>query len=78
MRGQRRILEKLLQRIESYCKGDFIIGGVDALMTFAANVNAYIELFFREPLSEAFSAMHFSWDEMVKGERYQPAAAGAG
>ena len=47
-------------------------------MAFTANMNADVELFLRESFSEALSAMHFSRDEMVKGERYYPTAASAG
>lgn len=47
-------------------------------MAFTAYVNTDVELFLRKPFSEALSAMHFSRDEMVKGERYYPATASAG
>ena len=47
-------------------------------MAFTTYVNTDVELFLRESFSKALSAMHFSWDEMVKGERYHPAAASAG
>ena len=49
-----------------------------ALVAFTANVNANVELFLRKSFSEALTAMHFSRDEMVKGERYYPATASAG
>ena len=47
-------------------------------MAFTANVNTNIQLFLREFFSEALSTMHFSWDEMVKSERYHPATACTG
>ena len=47
-------------------------------MAFTANMNTDVELFLRESFSKALSAMHFSRNEMVKGERYHPAAASAG
>lgn len=47
-------------------------------MAFTTYVNTDVELFLRESFSEALSAMHFSWDEMVKGERYHPSTASAG
>lgn len=47
-------------------------------MAFTTYVNTNVELFLRKSFSEAFSTVHFSWDEMVKGERYHPATASAG
>lgn len=47
-------------------------------MAFTANMHTDIKRFLRESFSEALSAMHFSWDKVVKGQRYHPATAGAG
>ena len=47
-------------------------------MAFTTYVNTDVEFFLRESFSEALSTMHFSWDQMVKGERYHPATASAG
>lgn len=47
-------------------------------MAFTTYVHADIQLFFGESFTEAFAAVHFSRDEMMKGQRYHPAAAGAG
>ena len=47
-------------------------------MAFTTYVNTDVELFLGESFSEALSAMHFSRNEMVKGERYHPATASAG
>ena len=47
-------------------------------MAFTTYVNTDVELFLGESFSEALSTMHFSWDQMVKGERYHPATASAG
>ena len=47
-------------------------------MAFTAYMNTDVELLLRKPFSEALSAMHFSRNEMVKGQRYYPATASAG
>ena len=47
-------------------------------MAFTANMNTDVELFLRKSFPKALSAMHFSWDKMMKGERYHPATASAG
>ena len=47
-------------------------------MAFTTYVNTDVELFLRESFSKALSAMHFSRNEMVKGQRHHPATASAG
>ena len=47
-------------------------------MAFTTYVNTDVELLLGESFSKALSAMHFSRNEMVKGERYHPATASAG
>ena len=47
-------------------------------MALTANVDTDIELFLGESFPKALSAMHFSRNEMMKGERHHPTAASAG
>ena len=47
-------------------------------MALTANVDTDIELFLGESFPKALSALHFSRNEMMKGERNHPTAASAG
>lgn len=47
-------------------------------MTLSAHVDTDIEFFFAKTATEALTAVHFPGDKVMKSQRHQPLAAGAG
>ena len=51
---------------------------MNAAVALTADVSTHVEFFFTKTPSEAFTAVHFTGDQVMKGKSHKPLAASAG